>query len=224
MPIATNPRRLWPAAVTVLFCTCLLSGCAQFTLLGLLIGGPPHIEPEFSRLTGEKLVGREAKVVVVCYAAPELKLRYSKLDAELASHVTRLMQTNRINAVEPEYVRAWLDEHPDWETADEVGREFEADYVIEVEVSEFDLYEPHSTTLYRGHAIGSVFVHKLVDGEQSERVYTKDLNFMYPTKQARSAYELSEIDFRRDFLSRLSEEIGFMFYPSYNGDKIAWAT
>ncbi|MFV0443606.1 MAG: hypothetical protein ACK5Q5_08545 [Planctomycetaceae bacterium] len=203
----------------------MLPGCAQFALVGLLLGGPPHIEPEFDRETGDSLVGVESKVVVVCYTDPRLKLKFSKLDAEVATYVTRLMQLNRINAVEPEAVRAWIDEHPDWETADEIGAALEADYVVEVEVTDFDLYETHSTTLYRGRTTAYLRTYKLgEDATTAERVFSKDINFMYPTKMARSSYDLTEIEFKREFLSRLGEEIGFMFYPSYNGDKIPWAT
>lgn len=202
----------------------MLPGCAQFTLLGLLIGGPPHIEPEFDRETGHSFVGTGVKVVVVCFAPPELKLKYSKIDSEVATYVTRLMQINRIDAVEPEYVRAWIDEHPDWETADEIGRALEADYVVEVELNSFDLYEKHNTTLFRGRTEAYIHTYQITEADGAEKLFTKDVNFMYPTKMPRSAYDTTEIDFKREFLSRLGEEVGFMFYPSYNGDKIPWAT
>ena len=43
---------------------------------------------------------------------------------------------------------------------------------------------------------------------------------------ARLATELEqpELAFKREYLSRLGEEIGFKFYPSYNGDRIPWAS
>lgn len=218
-------RRTFPMlASAVCAGALLLPGCAQFALIGLLVGGPPHIEPEFDRETGDSLVGVDSKVVVVCYADPRLKLKYSKLDSEVATYVARLMQLNRINVVEPETVRAWVDEHPDWETADEIGEALDADYVVEVEVTDFDLYESHSTTLYRGRTTAYLRAYQIGESAAAERVFSKDINFMYPTKMARSAYDVTEIEFKREFLSRLGEEIGFMFYPSYNGDKIPWAT
>jgi hypothetical protein len=199
------------------------SGCAQFVLLGLLIGGPPHIEPEFDRETGQSFVGSDAKVAVICYVDPEVRLKYAKIDSELATYVAGLMQINKIDVVEPDYVRAWIDKHPDWETADEVGRDLEADYVIEIELVDFGLYEPHSATLFRGNATCYVNVYEVPETGEAERLFSKDVKFMFPTKIPRSTYDLTEIAFKREFLSRLGEEIGFMFYPSYNGDKIAWA-
>ena len=216
------PGRLLRAAC--LGTAVLLPGCAQFVLLGLLIGGPPHIEPDFDRETGDSLVGSESKVAVICYADPKIKLKYSKVDVEVATYVTRLMQINRINVIEPDMVRAWLDAHPDWETAAEVGRALKADYVIEIEIRDFDLYEPHSTTLFRGRTTAYLNTYKLHGDKPAERVFSRDVNFMFPTKVPRSAYESTELAFKREFLSRLGEEIGFMFYPSYNGDKIPWAS
>lgn len=201
-----------------------LQGCSQFVLLGLLVGGPPHIEPDFDRETDHSLVGTESKVAVICYADPALKLKYSKIDTEVSTYVARLMQVNRINVAEPDYVRAWLDEHPNWETPDEVGEALECDYVIEIELVDFDLYEPHSATLFRGRTTAYVNAHHMREDGTSERIFTKDVNFMFPTKVPRSTYDQTELDFKREFLSRLGEEIGFMFYPSYNGDKIPWAS
>ena len=201
----------------------LLPGCAQFVLIGLLLGGPPHIEPDFDREVGESLVGTSKKVVVICYADPQIKLKYSKIDTEIATYISRLMQVNRIDVVEPDYVRAWIDEHPNWETADEIGEALKAEYVVEIELVNFDLYEPHSATLFRGRTTAYLNVYHVTEGTKSSRVFTRDVNFMFPTKVPRSTYDQTEISFKREFLSRLAEEVGFMFYPSYNGDKIPWA-
>jgi hypothetical protein len=202
----------------------VLPGCAQFVILGYLLGGPPHIEPEFDRETKETFVGNDAKVAVVCWADPQIKLKYSKIDTEVATCVARLMQTQKINVVEPDYVRAWIDEHSDWETADEIGRAFDADYIVEIELMDFDLYEPHSATLYRGQTEGYINVHKMTAAGTSEKIFTKDLGFMFPTKVPRPTLEQPELTFKREYLSRLGEEIGFKFYPSYNGDRIPWAS
>jgi hypothetical protein len=200
----------------------MMSGCAQMVLLGLIIGGPPSIQPEFDRETGKSLVATEKKVVVVVYADPEIKLQYSKIDHELAGCISRLMQVNKIDVAEPDYVRAWIDKHSDWETADEIGEAFEADYVVELELVTFDLYEPHSANLLRGRTLASVNVYDVAQPGNA-KVFQKEVNFMYPTKIPRPTDTTSELDFKREFLSRLSEEVGYMFYPSYNGDKIPWA-
>ncbi len=223
LPVPNRQKFFWYVALGLI--AAWIPGCAQFALIGLLVGGPPHIEPEFDRETGDSFVGTESKVAVICYADPQLKLKYSKIDAEIATYVARLMQINRILVAEPDYVRAWIDKNPNWETADEIAEALECDYVVEIELVDFDLYEPHSATLFRGRTTAYVNVHKMEENSsKSQRVFTRDVNFMFPTKVPRSTYELTELEFKREFLSRLGEEIGFMFYPSYNGDKIPWAS
>lgn len=219
----TGIRRRGVCGLMAACTAALLPGCAQFALLGLLVGGPPHIEPEFDRETKQSLVGTDVKVAVVCYAKPELKLKYSKIDAEVAAYVTGLMQMNRIGVVDTDYIRGWIDEHPDWETAAEIGEAFDADYVVEIELTEFGLYEPHSASLFRGTTLAHVDTYQLNESGAAERIFEKDVNLMYPTKVPRPAYDTTELAFKREFLSRIGEEIGFLFYPSYNGDKIAWA-
>lgn len=218
-----RPMRTLILLASLLALPGLTTGCAQVVLLGLLIGGPPSIQPQFDSETGKSLVATEKKVVMVVYADPEIKLQYSKIDHELAGSIARLMQLNKIDVVEPDYVRAWIDKHSDWETADEIGAAFDADYVVELELVTFDLFEPHSANLLRGRTLASVNVYDVAEAGEAPKVFSKEVNFMYPTKIPRSAYETSELDFKREFLSRLSEEVGFMFYPSYNGDKIPWA-
>ncbi len=202
----------------------MTSGCAQFVLLGLLLGGPPSIEPTFDTETGESMIGNDSTVTVVCYADPEIRYRHSKIDTELATMVARALQANTILVTEPDRVRAWLDRNRDWETADEIGREFKTDYVIELELVSFDLYQPHSATLFRGNAEVHVNVHKMKEDGTSERIFHNVVTLQYPTHSPRSTAETTELSFKRDFLSRLTETIGFNFYPSYNGDKIPWAT
>lgn len=201
-----------------------LPGCAQFVVLSYLIGGPPHIEPEFDRMTKESFTGTDVKVAVVCWADPKIKLKYSKIDTEVATCVARLMRAQKINVIEPDYIRAWIDKHGEWETPDEIAKEFEVDYVVEIELASFDLYEPHSATLYRGNTEAYVNVHKMDKAGTSDKIFAKEVNFMFPTKVPRSTYEQPELSFKREYLSRLGEEIGFKFYPSYNGDRIPWAT
>jgi hypothetical protein len=199
------------------------SGCAQFVLLGLLLGGPPSIEPDFDRETGLSMSKKDTKVVVVCYAPTELKWNFPSVDDEVAAHVSyRLHEHNIKGVIEPDYVRAWVDQHPDWEVASDIGKAFDATYVIEIELTSFSLYEEGNTTsLYRGKTVGCVHVCDMKN--DGERIFSKEVDFSFPTHVPRSAYDQSLVSFKREYLSRLSEDIGFMFYERYHGDKMGWA-
>lgn len=224
------------SAVAALLVSATLSGCAQMVLLGYLIGGPPSIEPDFDAATGESLSAPNVTAAVVCYAPTELKWDFEQIDNEVAKAVTYRLGQNHVQVMNPDTVRAWLDAHPDWEKADEIAEAFKCDYVVEIELNAFRLHEENSTELLRGRCEATVNVTKadfhkpdeedrdtweLVDGE---RIYSDDLNSVWPTRVPRSTHDQSFESFKTEYLSRLSESIGWLFYEHYNGDKIPWAT
>ena len=126
--------------------------------------------------------------------------------------------------MKPDYVRAWIDAHPKWELADEIGREFKANYVVEVELSTFSLYEGTSTTLFRGSTEADIHVTEVDESGHGDRIFSKELDFHFPIRVPRSSTEQTSCSPSNANTSpRLSEKIGWMFYESYNGDTIPWA-
>ncbi len=222
MAAATPTRRLalWCGACLALV---LMAGCQQFVILSYLIGGPPSIEPDFDLETGQSMKDKDKTVAVVCFAPREMLMEFPNIDDEIAAQVAFRLAENKIAICKPDYVRAWVDAHPKWELPEEIGREFKADYVIEVELSKFTLYEGTSTTLYRGRTEADIVVTEMDDSGHGERIFSKELALAYPLHVARSTSEQSLMTFKRDYISRLSEKIGWMFYESYNGDQIPWA-
>lgn len=201
-----------------------LGGCAQAVLLGYLIGGPPSIEPDFDAMTGESLSAPETTVAVICYAPTELKWDFEKIDEEIADVVTYGLGANHIKVIRPDYIRGWIDKHSDWERPEEIGAAFDVDYVVNIEINDFGLYEDNSTTLYRGRTEAFVHVIRMDETGDGERIYTKEVDSLFPTTIPRSAQDQSFEQFKREYLSRLAESIGWLFYEHYNGDKIPWAT
>ena len=220
-------RPVWgPIAAVWLAAVCLLTlpGCNYFILLGYLIGGPPSIEPEFDAMTRKSLTDEGVTVAIVCYAPTELKWDFDEIDHELAKYVAYRLHENYIATVNPDMVRAWLDEHPDWDKPEEIGRAFNTTHVIYIDLQNYGLYEPNSANLYRGRADGMVNVFEMYEDGGSEKVFTKDFTSVYPLQMPRSTSEVSYPVFKREYLSRLSTEIGRLFYPWYNGDDIPDAT
>jgi hypothetical protein len=193
-------------------------------LLGLLLGGPPAIEPDFDAQTGKSLDQPEITVAVICYAGSDLKVKNPKVDVEVASMVAYRLGASNIKVVHPDTVHAWLDEHRDWERAEEVGRALKANYVIEIELEEFSLYERNSASLFRGRAEGYVNVYELDEHGRGERIYSKDLSFVYPTEVPRSTFDHTHTAFKRDYLAQLSQLVAWLFTERYSGDKMHWAT
>lgn len=219
----TPTRRRWVWLLGACLSLVLTAGCQQFVILSYLIGGPPSIEPDFDKETGQSLKGKENTVAVVCFAPREMLLEFPNIDDEIAAQVAYRLGENKITIVKPDYVRAWIDAHPKWELAEEIGREFKANYVVEIELSTFSLYEGTSTTLFRGRTEADIHVTEVDEGGHGDRIFSKELDFHFPVRVPRSSTEGELIPFKREYISRLSDKIGWMFYESYNGDMIPWA-
>ena len=202
-----------------------ISGCQQFVIISYLLHGPPSIEPDFDTETGLSMSDPEVTVAVVCFAPKELQWKFPQIDDQVAMAVAYRMGQNHIKMVHPDFVRAWVDEHPDWEKAEEIGRRFKTKYVVEVELADFSLHEGNSTTLFRGQTEAYIHVVAMDDDHQrGERIFTKELEFTFPTQVPRSSYDQSLPDFQKEYLSRLSERIGYLFYERFHGDMIGWAS
>ena len=59
---------------------------------------------------------------------------------------------------------------------------------------------------------------EMQDGAEGEQIYTRDIISQYPLGVPRSTYDTKYTTFKREFLERLSEEVGRLFYEHYNGD------
>lgn len=199
------------------------SGCSHFVILSYLLAGPPSVEPDFDSQTRKSMSTPGKKVAVVCFAPKELQWNHPQIDHKLAMALTARLAQHHIKVIPAEEVRAWTDEHPNWETAEEIGRATKADYVIEIELASYSLFEGTSTTLYRGRTEAYVHVVEMDAEGHGERIYTKALDFVFPTQVPRSSYDQTLSHFQKEYLSMLSERMGFLFYERYNGDMIHWA-
>ena len=221
--LSPSTRRWLMVLLAGLMCTTNV-GCLQpLMALGLIFGGPPSVEPDFDKKTNISLDEKDRKVVVLCYAPKEVKFDFDNVDRELTTYVSHRLKENKIKVIDPDAVAAWLDEHADdWDKPEELGRDLEADFVIFLEVSEFSLYEEHSNTLSRGRSQILISTYQMENGEGNE-IYSKELMSKFPTLQAESTSDRSYYDFKRMYLSRLSDEIGRHFYSYYTGDDIPYS-
>ncbi len=200
------------------------AGCNYVVLLGYLIGGPPSIQPDFDAETGESLTEKGVVAAVVCFAPLEIKDAFHDVDRELAKYVAYRLRQHHIDVIDPDRVAAWLDENPDWDTPEEVGAALQATHVIYIDLQNYSLFEKNSATLYRGRAEGLVSVVRMDADGEGERIFSKEIISQYPLRVPRSTRDVSYTTFKRQYLSRLSEEIGRLFYEHYAGDDIPDAT
>lgn len=213
------PTRL-AASFLVLALCCTLTGCNVGILLGYLIGGPPSIEPDFDVMTTQSMSEKDVTVCVVAFAPTELKWDFPKIDHELARYVAFRLVEHDIKVVNPDQVKAWLDANPDWDKAEEIGKALDCTYVIYIDMNDFSLYEENSTTLYRGRSECYISTFEMDEEGYGEKIYSKEVNSKYPIRAPRATTEMSLDTFKREYLARLSKEIGWLFFERYNGDNI----
>lgn len=195
---------------------CTLNG---LMLAGMLLGGFPSIEPDFDIQTKKSLSDKNVKVAVLCYAPKEVKFDFDDIDKELGRHVAHRLAKKHIQVIDPDAVQGWLDENPDWDRPQQLGAYLEVDYVIQVEVAAYSLYEEGSSNLFRGQADCLVSVYEM-EGDDGHVIYTKELQSRYPKHGPVGTTEVSYYDFKRMYMSELSEDIGWLFYEHFSEDEI----
>ena len=161
------------------------SGCQYFIVLGYLIGGPPQIQPLFEAETNQSFTDRNVKVAVVCYAPPELKKFHDNIDHALCRRLTAMLKLNHIEVIDPDQILGWIANHPDWDSAVDVGANFDCNYVVSVDISEFSLYEKDSPSLFRGRCDSIVSVYEMSTDGDGDRIFTKAVSYTHltlPTK------------------------------------------
>ena len=164
-----------------------IPGCNYFLLLGYLIGGPPQIEPLFEKETQKSMTDKDIRVAVVCYASDELKYQFDNIDHIIANRVTNQIASKKIEVVNYAEVQTWLRDNPDWDTAVEVGAEFDVNFVIYIDVSAFSLYERDSNTLFRGRCDAIVSVYEMETDGDGKRIFSREVNSIFPIQVPRSA-------------------------------------
>ena len=197
------------------------SGCNYIMVFGYLIGGPPSVEPPFDKETKECMSDKGVRVCVVCFAENKIKYNFESVDYELAQYVAFQLHTHKIQVVNPDQVKAWLEENKDWDKAEEIGAHFKTTYVIYIDLNEFSLYEEGSAELYRGRAEAIVSVWKMDDDDHAEKIFSAEKTSKYPLHMPVSAADKSYQTFKGEYLTRLSEEIGRFFYEYYAADEFA---
>jgi len=216
--------RVLAVLVTTVATLSCLSGCNYLIVLGYLIGGPPQLEPVFEKETNKSFTDHAVRAAVVCSAPDELKYQYDSIDHLVSIGVSARLSQNQIEVVNSESVRVWLEENPDWDTPDEVGAEFGATYVVYIDISRFSLLEHESPHLFRGRADAIISVYEMKADGEGRRIFNKDLSSEFPRLGPRNASEVSYDSFRSEYLLRLSDEIGRMFYPYGSGDDVGSGT
>ncbi|MCK4603040.1 MAG: hypothetical protein KAU28_11275 [Phycisphaerae bacterium] len=157
--------------ILTLLLAAALGGCNHLAYWLYLVAPPEPtktVEAEFADLADSKVAIAIFADEGVQYEYPFAQLELSLIIAdELKKHV------KKIEVVNPRRVVKYQGENIYWDKLDrtELGRKFEADYVLYVSLVEFSTREPGSINLYRGRIIAESSVYKTSLPERQARVW-----------------------------------------------------
>ena len=219
--------RLLPRLTMLLFLAAMLSsfaGCSLFVMGGKMLFGNPKVPAPFTTQTGDDLSKTGHKVLVVCTMPESVKAESPSADYDLLIGVTRRLKRNEIKVVNPDDVASWLDSHGGyWDDPTELANEFDAEYIVHIDLEDFTFREENSPDLFRGRTHGVVHAFKVteVDGRKTtSEVFSPEYSSVYPEQVPIASGRLSAKVFHRKFLERVCDQISQLFYHHHFSDKV----
>lgn len=199
-------------------------GCSLFVMAGKMIQGDPMDDSDFEEYSRKSLKEEGKKVAVLCSTPESIKSEFASLDADLLAELSRHLATEEIDVIPPHRVSSYADDHGGriddlGELADAVN----ADYLIHVQIDNFDYREANSPNLFRGRCSGQVVAYEVEDtgGRTGARqIYSKSFTSVYPTHQPVSVEDVSATVFRKKYLDRIADELSRLFYKHRTGTGI----
>ncbi|MGH7172071.1 MAG: hypothetical protein ACRELG_17490 [Gemmataceae bacterium] len=162
---------------------------------------------------------KEVKVVLWTYMALDPREEFIQADrhlaVKLADEIRKQSEENKekVTVVKPSLVEQYKSRHPNWQylELERIGHDFEADYVINLEIDKLSLYEPGANQqIYRGQTQILVSV---MDMKEPDDVQHKEFNDRYPA-EARgdmTPFEVTRTAFREKFLEHAAKRLAFFF-------------
>lgn len=167
---------------------------------------------DFETKTKETLKAKGKKTVVYCYAPKELKWANDAVDRDIAKNVAWQLGRGDVSVVDPDRVAEWLGKHDKSKKTSEIGKAFLADYVVQIDLRDYTLYEPNESAVYRGRADCIVKVVKMDDDQRDGHViYSQALKSQFPSRAPVDANQMSFAEFKKQYLAALGKEIGALF-------------
>ncbi len=192
------------------------SGCSLFVMAGKMFFGDPKQTCSFSAETHVDLVEDQKTVLVVCSTPEDIKTDFPSLNFDLLEGVTRRIKRQEIKIVNPNEVADWMDDHlGSWDKISDFAEQFDADYIIHIDLEHFSYKEENSPALYRGRVQGTVHAYevKKIDGQkQVLPVFVQEYTSEYPKLYPVSSSQLSAKMFIKRYLDEVSTELAQMFY------------
>jgi hypothetical protein len=208
-------RAVWGGLVAV-----AAIGCSPLSIVGFMFGGDEKVTAAYP-LAFSKDSPKKDKDEVVVLLLPHLApgsttQSFFSADRDLATELARVLpemakgNKKKVRVVSPTQLDKFKTANPTtWRGMNpaEVGEKLKADFVLDIEMSKMQLYQPNTgqEKIYEGRAEITVTIYE-VGSDKGPRDYS--LTFNHPhDMMARSASVMSESEFKKEYIANLAIEI-----------------
>lgn len=186
-------------------------------MAGKAVFGDPKVPSQLEAATGKDICDGEDAVLIICSAPHRLLANFQSLQIDIVDRVSRNLESHNVQVIPSGDVAAWYDDHGEWGDYSDLASEFDARYVLHIEIREFDYRVPESENLMQGKAEGRIRVHEVYEeGKQTPipvtQVFDRDFSLKFPTSYPVPREKRSEDMFLQGFLDRLSLHISQYLY------------
>lgn len=208
----TLARRCLLAALLPAVVACV-SGCGIANLL-VYPFAPREAKKDVKRehdLTAERLLILPFAGHDVLFEHPNAGLQVSY---SVVQQISEHLRGRVHRVVNPAQVALYQRSTLDWPNMDvaEIGREFEADKVLYIELSRFTIMEERSANLYRGRVAARIEVIDTAAPKGEDILYEGNVAIEVPEDEPIGTLEISEGKLLQATLYRFAEEVVWKFY------------
>jgi hypothetical protein len=226
--MAARTRR-WVLPILIFLASALTLACDPIGAGYFLFGPEPRTDPEIAIAPKES--SRKVRVVVLTHGGletrPELSGADRELNRKLCHHLIEGYKHNEehVAVVPPAKVEQFKADTPNWRTLDfrnDIGKHFDADYVIFLEIETLSLYQTGSgNTLFHGKALVHASVINVYDpdGDVTSKPFTCD--FPSESRGDIAVGDMTIGQFREQFLDYAAKRLSWLFvaHPIEDGYK-----
>ena len=208
-------RRL---VLLILAATMVLPGCSLGVMAGKLFFDDPKMKSVFRKNTGTDLTKGEKTILIACSTSHQILSKYPGIRIDIVDKMSRFLDSHNVKVVPADDVATWFDDHGEWGDFTELADEFDADYVMHIDLKSFAVVVPDSPNLLQGKTEGRVtmmevkMMGKDKDKKKTSVAVERSFNVMFPTTYPVPRESRSEEMFTENFLDRISAQLARMLY------------
>ncbi len=198
----------------------VLPGCSLFVIAGKMFFGDPKQKSQFRRSTGIDLTKGEKSLLIACSAPHGVLNRFPSIQIDLVDRMSHLLKTRGVKVISSDQVATWLDDHGDWGDFGELSDHFKADYVVHVNITQFEVDLPNSSNLQQGKMSCRVEIMDCKKGDSPSVVFDNTYDMNYPKFPVQTESK-SERIFLESFMKNVSVSLAQLLYDHRTSEVIS---